>query len=128
MQPMSCIKEVLLPVDADDAWEAVTEPDALEEWLADTVELDLREGGSATFVLPGGEERRAVVEEVAPGKRWSFWWWTGDAPGSRVTVELAPAVGGTTVRVTEAPVGPWASAAPPPAAPARRPQHPLAVA
>ena len=112
MQPMSCIKEVLLPVDADAAWEAITEPDALEAWLADEVSLDLREGGEATFVLDDGEERHAIVEEVAPGERWSFWWWTGDAPGSRVTVELAPAVGGTTVRVTESPVGPWASAAP----------------
>ncbi len=109
---MSCIKEVLLPVDADEAWEAVTDPDALEAWLADEVELDLREGGEATFTLPDGEERRAVVEEVAEGRRWTFWWWTADAPGSRVTVELAPAVGGTTVRVTESPVGPWASVAP----------------
>ena len=93
-------------------WEAVTDPDALEAWLADEVELDLREGGEATFTLPDGEERRAVVEEVAEGRRWTFWWWTADAPGSRVTVELAPAVGGTTVRVTESPVGPWASVAP----------------
>ncbi|MBX5443140.1 MAG: SRPBCC domain-containing protein [Solirubrobacteraceae bacterium] len=109
---MSCIKEVLLPVERDEAWAAVTDPGALEAWLAEEVELDLREGGEATFVLETGEERRAIVEEVEPGERWTFWWWTGDAPGSRVTVELAPAAGGTTVRVTESPVGPWASAAP----------------
>ena len=112
MQPMSCIKEVLLPVDADEAWDAVTEPDALERWLADEVELDLREGGEATFVLPGGERRQAIIEEVRDGEGWTFWWWTEDAPGSRVTFELAPAVGGTRVRVTESPAGPWASAAP----------------
>jgi uncharacterized protein YndB with AHSA1/START domain len=121
---MSCIKEVVLPVEADEAWEAVTEPDALEAWLADEVELDLREGGSATFVLPGGEERSAIVEEVTPGERWSFWWWTRDGesgtPGSRVTFELTPAVGGTRVRVTESPVGPWAAHAHPGAAQARR--------
>ncbi len=70
MQPMSCIKEVVLPVETEEAWEAVTEPDALEAWLADEVELDLREGGEATFVLPGGEQRRAIVEEVSPGERW----------------------------------------------------------
>lgn len=109
MQPMSCIKEVLLPVDADEAWDAVTAPEALEAWLADEVELDLREGGTATFTLPDGERRQAIVEEVAEGERWSFWWWTGDAPGSRVTVELVPAVAGTTIRVTESPVGPWAA-------------------
>jgi uncharacterized protein YndB with AHSA1/START domain len=110
MQPMSCIKEVLLPIDADAAWDAITEPEALEAWLADEVELDLREGGSATFTLPDGERRQAIVEEVAEGERWSFWWWTEDAPGSRVTVELVPAVAGTRVRVTEFPVGPWAAA------------------
>jgi uncharacterized protein YndB with AHSA1/START domain len=117
---MSCIKEVVLPVEAEEAWEAVTEPDALEAWLADEVELDLREGGAATFVLPGGEQRTAIVEEVSPGERWSFWWWTADAPGSRVTVELAPAVGGTRVRVTESPVGPWASHGRPGGSHARR--------
>ena len=106
---MSCIQEVLLPVDADAAWDAVTEPEALEAWLADEVELDLREGGTATFTLPDGERRQAIVEEVAEGERWSFWWWTGDAPGSRVTVELVPAISGTRVRVTESPVGPWAA-------------------
>ena len=126
MQPMSCIKEVVLPVEADEAWSAVTEPDALEAWLADEVELDLREGGEATFVLDTGEERRAIVEEVEPGERWTFWWWTDDAPGSRVTVELAPAVGGTKVRVTESPVGPWASAAP--SAPRRTRRRALALA
>lgn len=108
MQPMSCIKEALLPVHADEAWNAVTEPEALEAWLADAVELDLREGGSATFVLRDGEQRQAIVEEVAEGERWSFWRWTGDAPGSRVTIELVPAVAGTFVRITESPVGPWA--------------------
>ena len=45
MQPMSCIKEVLLPVERDEAWAAVTDPGALEAWLAEEVELDLREGG-----------------------------------------------------------------------------------
>lgn len=119
MQPMSCIKEVLLPVDPDQAWDAVTEPESLELWLADEVEVDLREGGEATFVLPDGERRQAIVEQVRAGESWSFWWWTqdeegrgGGTPGSRVTFELAPAVGGTRVRVTESPVGPWASAAP----------------
>ena len=116
---MSCVKEVLLPVDRDEAWEAVSEPEGLEAWLADRVELDLRPGGEATFVLPGGVERRGIVEEVEPGERLAFWWWDAPAhddeapaaPGSRVTFELVPAVGGTTVRVTETPAGPTASAA-----------------
>jgi len=117
---MSCTKEVVLPVDPDEAWAAVTEEEALQEWLAERVELDLRPGGDASFTLPGGEQRRGMVEEVAPGERLTFWWWPDeDQPGesSRVTFELAPAVGGTRVRVTETPAGPTALATP--RAPAR---------
>jgi uncharacterized protein YndB with AHSA1/START domain len=115
MQPMSCTKDVVLPVDRDEAWAAVTEEEALEAWLAERVELDLRPGGDAVFVLPDGEERRGMVEEVAVGERLTFWWWPAatDDAGSRVTFELAPAVGGTRVRVTETPVGPTALAGAP---------------
>ena len=111
---MSCTKEVVLPVEPDEAWEAVSDETALEAWLAERVELDLRPGGEATFLLPDGEERRGMVEEVAPGERLTFWWWPREdgAESSRVTFELAPAVGGTLVRVTETPAGPTALATP----------------
>jgi uncharacterized protein YndB with AHSA1/START domain len=109
---MSCTKEVVLPVEPDEAWEAVSDETALEAWLADRVELDLRPGGEATFLLPDGEERRGMVEEVAPGERLTFWWWPEDGESSRVTFELTPAVGGTRVRVTETPAGPTAQATP----------------
>jgi len=112
MQLMSCTKEVVLPVDRDEAWAAVTDEDALEAWLAERVELELRPGGDASFTLPGGEERQGMVEEVAPGERLTFWWWADGGESSRVTFELAPAVGGTRVRVTETPVGPTASVTP----------------
>jgi uncharacterized protein YndB with AHSA1/START domain len=118
---MSCTKEIVLPLDAERAWAAVTEEEALEAWLAEEVELELRPGGPARFTLPDGEERHGVVEEVAPGERLTFWWWPAPedgspdavppAPGSRVTFELVPAVAGTRVVVTETPVGPTASAA-----------------
>ena len=109
---MSCTKEVVLPVDRDEAWAAVTDEQALEAWLADRVELDLRPGGDASFVLPDGEERRGMVEEVAPGERLTFWWWPAEGESTRVTFELAPAVGGTRIRVTETPAGPTASVTP----------------
>jgi uncharacterized protein YndB with AHSA1/START domain len=109
---MSCAKEVVLPLDRDEAWAAVTEEQALEAWLAERVELDLRPGGDAAFVLPDGEERRGMVEEVAVGERLTFWWWADGGESSRVTFELAPAVGGTRVRVTETPAGPTASVVP----------------
>jgi uncharacterized protein YndB with AHSA1/START domain len=109
---MSCTKEVVLPVEPDEAWEALSDETALEGWLAERVELDLRPGGEATFVLGDGEERRGMVEEVAPGERLTFWWWPDGGESSRVTFELAPAVGGTRIRVTETPAGPTALATP----------------
>ena len=96
---MSCVtREVELPLDADEAWEAVTE---LEEWLVDDRDLELEPGEEGTLRLPDGEERRAVVEEVEPNERLAFWWWVGEEPATRVELTLVPAVGGTVVRVVE---------------------------
>ena len=87
-----------LPLDADEAWEAVTE---LEEWLVDDADLTLEPGEEGTLRLPDGEERRAVVEEVEPRERLTFWWWADDAPMTHVELTLVPAVSGTVVRVVE---------------------------
>jgi hypothetical protein len=96
---MSCVtREITLPVDADEAWETVCE---LEEWLAEDAELALEPGEEGTLVLPGGEERRARVDEVAPGERLTFWWWAEDERATHVELTLVPAVGGTRVRVVE---------------------------
>jgi hypothetical protein len=96
---MSCVtREVVLPVEAEEAWDTVTELDA---WLADEADLDLEPGEEGTLVLSDGEERRARVEEVAPGERLTFWWWTEDERATHVELTLAPAVGGTRVRVVE---------------------------
>jgi uncharacterized protein YndB with AHSA1/START domain len=59
-------KEIVLPAPRDDVWEALTEPDRLEEWFANEVDLDLRPGGSASFRWSNGEERHATVIEVEP--------------------------------------------------------------
>jgi uncharacterized protein YndB with AHSA1/START domain len=109
---MSCVtREVTLPVETDDAWATVTELDA---WLVEDAELELEPGEEGTLVLPGGEERSARIEEVEPGERLTFWWWAEDAPATHVELTLAPAAGGTVVRVVESGfvVGPVASALP----------------
>ena len=87
-----------LPLDADEAWEAVTE---LEAWLVDDADLTLEPGEEGTLRLADGEERRAVVEEVEPRERLTFWWWADDAPATHVELTLVPAVSGTLVRVVE---------------------------
>jgi uncharacterized protein YndB with AHSA1/START domain len=96
---MSCVtREIELPLAAGEAWEAVTE---LEQWLVDDADLTLEPGEEGTLRLTDGEERRAVVEEVEPHERLTFWWWADDAPATRVELTLVPAVAGTVVRVVE---------------------------
>jgi uncharacterized protein YndB with AHSA1/START domain len=99
-------REVLLPVPVEEAWEAVTEPEELEEWLADEVELDLEEGGQARFRWDDGTERNATVELVAAPVRLAFRWEDGDQGASFVELTLIPVDEGTRVRVLES--GPYA--------------------
>jgi uncharacterized protein YndB with AHSA1/START domain len=96
-------REILLDAPREEVWEALTDPDRLEDWFANDVELDLRPGGGATFRWANGEERHAVVREVEPEERLSFDWddeeeghveftLADDADGTRlVVVETAPA-------------------------------------
>jgi uncharacterized protein YndB with AHSA1/START domain len=102
-------REVLLPIPVEEAWEAVTEPAELEEWLADEVELDLEEGGAARFRWEDGTERTGTVEIVAEPVRLTFSWDDGTERGaSSVDVTLIPVDEGTRVRVVE--TGPAAMA------------------
>jgi uncharacterized protein YndB with AHSA1/START domain len=100
-------RDITLPLDPDEAWEALVEPD----WLGEEASLDPREGGSGHFVVDG-ERRDAIVEEAVPGERLVFWWWTTDergipeTAGSRVAFELDPVPGGTRVTVRESLTGP----------------------
>jgi uncharacterized protein YndB with AHSA1/START domain len=94
-------REIVLPADRDDVWEALTNPEELEAWFANDVELDLRPGGGAVFRWSNGEERRATLTEVEPGERLAFEWddegevaftLEDDADGTLLTVEeTAPA-------------------------------------
>jgi len=94
-------KEIVLPSPREEVWEALTDPERLEDWFANEVELDLRPGGGASFRWGNGEERHAVVTEVDPERRLAFEWddegeveftLEDDADGTRLTVvETVPA-------------------------------------
>ena len=58
-------REVVLPVPRERAWELITEPAELEEWLADEVEFEPVEDAPLRVAWDAGEEREGVVEEVA---------------------------------------------------------------
>src|SRR2546428_12121959 len=71
---MEVTREIVFPASPDEVWEALTDPEQLEEWFANDVELDVREGGDGVFRWDDGEERRAKVLVVEPGERFVLDW------------------------------------------------------
>jgi uncharacterized protein YndB with AHSA1/START domain len=71
---MEVSREIEFPVPPDEVWEALTDPDQLEEWFANDVELDPREGGAGVFRWEDGEERHATVVVAEPPERLVLDW------------------------------------------------------
>ena len=94
---MQIERDVVFPADPDEVWEALTDPERLEEWFATEVELDPRPGGEGIFRWGDGDERHAVVREAEPGERLVLDW---DDEG-RVVLELEEIDGGTRLHVIE---------------------------
>src|SRR3954471_2201203 len=90
-------REIVFPATPDEVWEALTEPERLEEWFANEVELDAQPGGEGVFRWGDGDERRAVVREAEPGERLVLDW---DDDG-QVVLELEEVEGGTRLHVVE---------------------------
>jgi uncharacterized protein YndB with AHSA1/START domain len=67
-------REIVFPVPPDEVWEALTDPEQLEEWFANDVELDAQAGGEGVFRWDDGEERHATVVEATPSKRLVLDW------------------------------------------------------
>jgi uncharacterized protein YndB with AHSA1/START domain len=104
---MSCEqvkRETILDVDADRAWEAISDPDFLERWLADEVDLEPVEGSPARFTV-NGTERAGRVERVDEGRGLSFTWEREEGRPSLVELELTECVSGIRVEVTETDLG-----------------------
>ena len=102
---MEVTREVVLEAPVDEVWSALTDPERLEEWFANDVELELEPGGEGTFRWDDGEERHAVVEEVDPERRFAFTW-----DESHVSIELDEVDGGTRLVVTETVGAGWGTA------------------
>ena len=93
---MDVSREIVLPVDRETAWEAVTD---LDRWLTSEGSLDLSPGSVGSLTLPGGETRWATVEDVRDGELLSFWWHAPDALATLVEVSLVDADAGRATRV-----------------------------
>jgi len=98
-------REIVVPAPVEEVWAALTEPDRLEEWFANDVELALEPGGKGIFRWADGDERHVVVEEVLPERRFRFTW-----DESRVEIELVEVEDGTRVTVTETLGAGWGTA------------------
>jgi uncharacterized protein YndB with AHSA1/START domain len=94
---MEVEREIVVPEAPDEVWEALTEPERLEEWFASDVELDARPGGEGVFQWGDGDERRAVVRELEEAERLVLDW----DDGGTVAIELEVVEDGTLVRVVE---------------------------
>ena len=95
-------REIVLPATREDVWEALTEPERLEDWFANDVEIELRPGGGASFRWSNGEERTATVTEVEPGRRLAFEWDdSGSEGGGEVEFTLDDDADGTLLVVEE---------------------------
>ncbi|MDP9190042.1 MAG: SRPBCC domain-containing protein [Actinomycetota bacterium] len=94
-------RQAVLPAAPDEVWEALTDGERLEQWLAEEVELDPVEGGTLA-TRDGERERTGTVETVVERKRLAFTWAEpGGQDPSRVELELEPVPGGTRLLVTE---------------------------
>ncbi len=91
-------REVTLPVEPEEAWELVTDPDHLERWFAPEVELRPVEG-SEVVIRWGGRERRGTVEHVQAPRRIAIRWESD--PPTLVEIVLEPAPEGTRIGVVE---------------------------
>ena len=94
---MEVTREIEFPVPPDEVWEALTDPERLEEWFATEVELDARPGGAGIFRWADGDERHATVLVAEPEERLVLDW---DEEGE-VEFTLEETEGGTKLRVRE---------------------------
>ena len=79
-------KSVLVPLNADETFALITQPDRLRRWQVITARVDLRAGGEYRWTVIPGNSAAGTFTEVEPGRRVVFTWgWEGSAElsGSR---------------------------------------------
>ena len=94
---MDVRREIVFPSEPAEVWEALTDPNRLEDWFANDVELDPRPGGHGVFRWVNGEERHVDVEAVDPERELVLRWDDGGA----VVFTLEPIQEGTRLVVVE---------------------------
>jgi uncharacterized protein YndB with AHSA1/START domain len=132
MQPRGCTsmsdwpvtpmeRQVELPANPSEVWEALTRGDQVSEWFGAEVEMDAGRGGKAIFRWPDGRVRTAVIEIFEPEDMLVLRWLpferdasgaTHACPATTIRFVLKAAQGGTLLEVHESvpgePPGPLA--------------------
>lgn len=103
MEAQRICRQTFISAPTEQVWEALTDDRLLAEWFANEVVLDLRLGGTGVFRWDDGSERRAVVEEIEPNRRFAFRWFEAEDAGAETVVELTldETPDGTYVNVVE---------------------------
>jgi uncharacterized protein YndB with AHSA1/START domain len=96
---------VILPVDQDRLWEALTDPDQAAGWFGGRIDWELREGAPLRFHQDDGSPgREGRVEAVRPGRYLRYRWWTEGSPEadeSEVTYVIEPTEDGSRLTIQE---------------------------
>ena len=103
-------RETLVEATPEEVWEALTDEDRLEEWLAPEVEIDPTEGGEIS-VRDGDQERSGTVESVEEHERFAFTWSRPGEGESFVEFTIEGLPDGCRVTVVETPIDPTGMAA-----------------
>src|SRR6266545_6254284 len=67
-------KSVLVPLNADETFALITQPDRLRRWQVITARVDLRAGGEYRWTVIPGNSAAGTFTEVEPGRRVVFTW------------------------------------------------------
>ena len=102
-------RHVCLPAEPAEAWDLLTHPAHLADWLGRDVDLRPEPGAAGRVVDHDGTRRRLVVDEVETGRRLAWHWAEEGDDGhlgavTRVEITLAPDRDGTRLVVTERPL------------------------
>lgn len=107
---MTFDKTVVVPLDLDQTFALITQPERLRRWQTVAARVDLRVGGEYRWTVTPGHHATGSFTEIEPGKRLVFTWgWEQSAEmaasDSVVSLTLEPVDGGTSVRLTHAGLG-----------------------
>jgi uncharacterized protein YndB with AHSA1/START domain len=97
-------RQTILAVGREKAWRALSDADGLSSWLADEVELEVKEGARGRLRWHSGEERLVTVEEVREHRRLALSWCEPGGEPSLVELTLDDVPGGTRLVAIEMPL------------------------